>query len=151
VTDTTYPFNYLIEKGQYALSYKWDRGTPNWVISHLDHSWLGTAERQDDFRNDATLPVGWYRVQVTVYTGSSFDRGHHAPSADRTHSMEDNSATFLMTNMVPQAPQNNRETWDNLESYCRKLVGEGNELYPYGQLWRRWHRQYETQNNTSRR
>lgn len=30
---------------------------------------------------------------------------------------------------MPQAPNNNRITWENLESYCRKLVSEGNELY----------------------
>ena len=38
--------------------------------------------------------------------------------------------------MIPQAPNNNRNTWEKLESYCRKLVNEGNELYiifgPYG-------------------
>jgi endonuclease G len=34
-----------------------------------------------------------------------------------------------MTNIMPQAPRNNQETWANLEDYCRKLVREGNELY----------------------
>jgi endonuclease G len=63
------------------------------------------------------------------YTGSGFDRGHNCPSADRTRSVEDNSATFLMTNMIPQAPQNNQVTWARLEEYTRDLVRDGREVY----------------------
>jgi endonuclease G len=121
--------NYLMEKPQYALSYNSDRGTPNWVSWHLDNTWLGTAERQDDFRQDNTLPQTWYLVQPTDYSGSGFDRGHHVPSADRTKTIEDNSATFLMTNIIPQAPRHNRELWENLERYCRSLAEQGKELY----------------------
>ncbi len=124
-----YYWNYLMIKTQYALSYHRDRGTPNWVSWHLDNTWLGSASRQDDFRADASLPAGWYRVQNTDYSGSGFDRGHNTPSADRTYSVSDNSSTFLMSNMIPQAPNNNQQTWANLENYCRKLVSQGNECY----------------------
>ena len=127
--DISYPFNYLMVKPQYALSYHRDKGTPNWVSWHLDKSWIGSTPRQDDFRSDVSLPSGWYRVQATDYSNSGFDRGHNAPSADRTKTVEDNAATFLMTNMIPQAPENNQQTWANLESYCRRLAQEGNELY----------------------
>jgi endonuclease G len=34
-----------------------------------------------------------------------------------------------MSNMMPQAPQNNQQTWADLEDYCRTLVRAGNELY----------------------
>lgn len=34
-----------------------------------------------------------------------------------------------MTNMIPQAPNHNRETWENLESYTQTLVNQGNEVY----------------------
>lgn len=129
VADPYYYWNYLMTKTQYAMSYHRDRGTPNWVSWHLDNSWLGSAPRQDDFRADASLPSGWYRVQATDYTGSGFDRGHNCPSADRTYNITDNSATFLMTNMIPQAPTNNQQTWAKLETYCRTLVSQGNELY----------------------
>lgn len=128
-TDVNQPTNYLMEKPQYALSYHRDNGRPNWVSWHLDASWLGTTARQDDFRPDTTLPAGWYQVLATDYSGSGYDRGHMTPSADRTKTVADNSATFLMTNMVPQAPTNNQQTWANLESYCRTLANAGNELY----------------------
>jgi endonuclease G len=128
-TDVANPTNYLLLKPQYVMSYHRDRGTPNWVSWHLDTTWLGTTPRQDDFRNDPSLPAGWYQVLATDYSGSGFDRGHHTPSADRTSSVADNSATFFMTNMMPQAPDNNQGPWEELESYCRTLVAQGNELY----------------------
>ncbi|BDX38515.1 hypothetical protein CYCD_18700 [Tenuifilaceae bacterium CYCD] len=137
VASTTYANNYLMVKTQYALSYNNSKLTCNWTSWYLGSSWIGSADRQDDFRADATLPSGWVQVGTTDYSGSGFDRGHMCPSADRTSSTTDNSATFLMTNMVPQAPKNNQITWANLENYCRSLVDAGNELYiiagPYGQ------------------
>jgi endonuclease G len=128
-TDPANPTNYLLPKPQYVMSYHRDRGIPNWVSWHLDSTWLGTTPRQDDFRNDGSLPAGWYQVQSTDYSGSGFDRGHLTPSGDRTSTIPDNSATFLMTNMMPQAPFNNQGPWEELESYCRTLVNQGNELY----------------------
>ena len=128
-TNVGQPLNYLMEKPQYALSYNRDNGEANWVSWHLDSSWLGSAPRQNDFRNDTTLPAGWYQVQATDYSGSGFDRGHMCPSADRTITVAANSATFLMTNMIPQLPANNQGVWANLESYARTLVTSGNELY----------------------
>jgi endonuclease G, mitochondrial len=121
--------NYLMTKPQYALSYNNSKRIANWVSWHLDSSDLGSTPRQDDFRADTSLPSGWYRVTSTDYTGSGFDRGHMTPSADRTATVADNSSTFLMTNMIPQAPNNNQITWGDLEEYSRKLVSAGNELY----------------------
>ncbi len=121
--------NYLLSKPQFALSYHRDKGKPNWVSWHLSRAWLGSAPRQDNFAADAALPTGWFRATSSSYTGSGFDRSHNCPSADRTGSVADNSATFLMTNMMPQAANNNQRTWVGLENYCRTLVSQGNELY----------------------
>jgi endonuclease G len=123
------PNNYLLVKPQYALSYSRDRGIPNWVVWHLSKAWMGSAPRQDDFRPDPALPRGWYQVTPRSYSGSGFDKGHNCPSADRTLTLDDNSATFLMTNMIPQAPMNNQRTWNHLEDYARDLVQAGNEVY----------------------
>ena len=123
------PNNYLLARPQYSLSYNSSQGKPNWVAWHLGQADLGDAARQDDFRADESLPDGWYQVQSSDYSGYGFDRGHNCPSADRTASEADNSATFLMTNMMPQAPQNNQQTWADLEDYCRALVRSGSELY----------------------
>lgn len=121
--------NYLMYKPQYVLSYNRSRGTANWVAWRLDSSWIGSAPRQDDFRPDADLPSGWYRVTDGDYSGSGYDRGHMTPSADRTRSVADNSATFLMTNIVPQLAANNQGPWEEFESYLRTVAQGGNEIY----------------------
>jgi len=137
VTNITYTTNYLMVKTEYTMSYNSVKRIPNWVSWHLSSAWLGTTPRQDNFRSDATLPSSWYKVVTSDYTNSGFDKGHMCPSADRNGSVADNSSTFLMTNMIPQAPKNNQITWGNLEDYSRSLVAAGNELYiisgPYGQ------------------
>ncbi len=127
--DVNKPTNYLMSKEQYALSYNRDKGTPNWVSWHLQDTDLGSVKRGNDFRPDTTLPKGWYQVKPSDYSGSGYDRGHMSPSADRTNTQSNNSATFLMTNMVPQTADNNQHTWAGLENYCRDLVKQGNELY----------------------
>jgi endonuclease G len=121
--------NYLMAKTYYSLSYNRSRAEPNWVSWHIYSGDLGSTARQDDFRADATLPSGWYQVGATSYSGSGFDRGHNCPSADRTLTVAANSSTFLMSNMIPQAPQNNQQTWANMENYVRSLVTAGNEVY----------------------
>lgn len=121
--------NYLMVKPQYSLSYNRSRATANWVAWRLDTSWIGTADRQDDFRPDPALPAGWYQVTDTDYSGSGYDRGHMTPSGDRTRTVADNSATFLMTNIVPQLAANNQGAWNDFENYSRTLAQAGNELY----------------------
>jgi endonuclease G, mitochondrial len=123
------PNNYLMTKPQFALSYNRTRGIPNWVSWQLDRGWLGDVERQNDFRPDPALPETWERVTPTDYRRSGYDRGHLAPSGDRTNTPTNNSATFLMTNIIPQAADVNRGAWNDLEQYCRYLVAQGRTLY----------------------
>ena len=136
--DTSLDTNYLMTKPQYTLSYNTSTLCPNWVAWHLDSENMGEADRSDDFRPDTELPSGWYGVKKADYQYNKygFDRGHVCPSADRTTTKEDNSMTFLMTNMVPQTPDNNRVIWMHFENFERQLVTEGNEVYiiagPYG-------------------
>ncbi|HEK19969.1 MULTISPECIES: DNA/RNA non-specific endonuclease [unclassified Mucilaginibacter] len=122
--------NYLIDQSYYVESYSSDRGTPNWVSWHLDATNITNASsRLNNFAGFAGLPAAFYHVESNSYSGSGFDRGHNCPSADRTSSANANSATFLMTNMIPQAPQNNQQTWANMENYLREQVVAGNEVY----------------------
>jgi endonuclease G, mitochondrial len=128
-TDPNNRTNYLMKKPQYVLSYNSQTGTANWASWQLNLAWLGSIDRQNDFRPDDTLPPGFYRVTPDDYRGSGYDRGHLIPSADRTGNTADNSATFVMTNMIPQTAANNREVWRKLEEYCRELVQQGKQLY----------------------
>lgn len=122
--------NYLIDQKYYVESYNATKGEPNWVSWHLDATNTTNATgRLDNFAGWSGLPTDWYQVESNSYSGSGFDRGHNCPSADRTSSTGANSATFLMTNMIPQAPQNNQQPWANLENYLREQVVAGNEVY----------------------
>ena len=121
--------NYLIDRPQYALSYSKQKGIPNWVAWELNSTWLGDAHRVGKFAPDEALPADWERVKPADYTGSGFDRGHMANSEDRSRSPEDNIQTFLMTNIIPQSPDNNRGVWVQLENYSRQLVKSGKELF----------------------
>lgn len=138
VADISARTNYLMVKPQFTMSYNDETLIPNWVMWHLSTRNFGDAERGDDFRPDEELPEGWYAVVKADYQYSQygFDRGHVCPSADRTKTQEDNSITFLMTNMIPQSPDCNRIVWKDLEAFERGLAEQGKELYvaagPYG-------------------
>ena len=120
--------DYLINRSQYVISYNRSKAIPNWASWQLNQSWLGSRPRIP-FEPDDTLPSGWEKVVPNDYTGSGFDRGHVVPAADRNKTAEDSKAVFLMTNIFPQAPDNNQGPWVQLESYCRDLVAQGKELY----------------------
>lgn len=121
--------NYLMRRPYNAMSYSRDKGIPNWVSWHLYAADLGAVSRLDDFRPDNSLPAGWYQVPETAYSNSGFDKGHNTPSADRTSTAEANSSTFLMTNIIPQAPTNNQLAWARMEDSLRRLATLGFEVY----------------------
>jgi endonuclease G, mitochondrial len=130
------PNNWLIERSQYAISYSRARNVLNWASWRVDPQWLGSVDRQDDFRPDGSLPKGFYQATPGEYRGGGYDRGHMVPSGDRTATDQDNSLTFLMSNIFPQAGDNNRGAWRELEEYGRELVyQQGKSLYIIGGIY----------------
>jgi DNA/RNA endonuclease G (NUC1) len=117
----------LIRRPQYTLDYDDTTEQPNWVSWDLTSGDIGSSGR-GTFQADTTLPAGYHVVQATDYSGSGYDRGHMCPSADRTVTVADNEVLFYMSNMIPQAPDNNQGVWESLESYCRDLANAGNEV-----------------------
>jgi len=124
----SHPENYLVERPQFTLSYNRERGGPNWVSWHLQQSDLGPVERENLFMPDPLLPEE-SQIRPSDYQGTGYDRGHQCPSGDRTKSPEDNAATFVMSNMLPQTAELNRDVWRELEEYCRDLAKQGQEMY----------------------
>lgn len=126
--------NFLISRPQYALAYMRYYGEARWVSWHLNAKDIGTSGR-GKFQMDSTLPDGWYQVKVdetpmwSKETPYPFDRGHLCPSEDRSSDSENNQQVFLMSNIVPQTPDNNEGPWAALEAYERKLAKAGNECY----------------------
>ncbi|HET7506180.1 MAG TPA: DNA/RNA non-specific endonuclease [Kofleriaceae bacterium] len=126
---TSDPNNFLSVKSGYVISYNSSRKVPNWVSWELNTSYLGSAARQDDYRPDSTLPSSLPQASLADYSGSGYDRGHMCPSADRTLTTTANSQTFFLTNMVPQAANNNQGPWADLEAEARSIAQTGKELF----------------------
>ena len=91
---------------------------------------LTETERLNDFRPDFRIPRQ-FRASLSDYQGSGYDRGHLVPSADHDASNLENSETFLLSNMSPQAPDFNRKIWRKLETAVRELDALPNVLETY--------------------
>jgi endonuclease G len=128
-SSTGNPNSFLSVKSGYVLSYNSGRKVPNWVSWELNTSYLGSVDRQDDFRPDDTLPANLPQAQLSDYSGSGYDRGHMCPSADRTLTVAANSQTFFLSNMVPQAANNNQGPWAAMENDLRTIARSGKELF----------------------
>ena len=76
------------------------------------------VERTNDFHADARL--GKASPTPGDYDNTGYDRGHLVPAADATND-EQMSDTFLMTNMTPQEPTVNRNSWRLLEANIRNM------------------------------
>lgn len=87
-------------------------------------------ERLDNFRSDLRVPEK-FRADLADYAGSGFDRGHLVASANRRELLAQNSETFLLSNMSPQAPRFNRGIWKKLESQVRRLILQDDILEVY--------------------
>lgn len=81
----------------------------------------GKIERTDDFRRDTRVKNS---PASSDYTNSGYDRGHLTPATSASTD-EEMSDTFLMTNITPQEPTVNRNSWRLLETKVR------NENYKY--------------------
>lgn len=112
----------LLDRGAYLASYNPSMRVANWVSWQLRSSDVGELSRKDQFHSDSLLPMEYYKVTSSDYSGSGFDRGHLCPSKDRSVSGTQNAATFLMTNIQPQRHSLNAGPWEKLESYARTLV-----------------------------
>ena len=112
------------------MSYNKNLNVANWVSWNLDKNWLGSVSRTDCYASDSTLPDNFYHVTNSDYSGSGYERGHICPSSDRTKTIDDNMATFLLSNMYPQTADLNEGVWESFEYFCRSLCLDSNkELY----------------------
>jgi endonuclease G len=119
-------FQIVLRDDNVVVSFDCALGHAQWVSWTVSESDLGSVSRSKEFYSEPQLPrSNCILPQPQDYSGSGYDRGHMAPSGDRTASRESNNAVFSMANIVPQAPQVNQKGWNDLENWTRGRVREG--------------------------
>jgi len=120
----------------FTIGYSWYFRQAKWVleiISPLERlldKKYADGDRLDNFRADQRIP--WrFRASLGAYQGSGYDRGHLVASADLRETALQNSETFLLSNMSPQAPNFNRKIWRKLEKAVRELDSQEDIMETY--------------------
>ena len=107
---------------KYAVFVSPSTKDPIFVVEHLTKEGLiCTVKRKNNFHADTALPAD-KRATPQDYDNSGYDQGHMASAQDQCDNAADESDSFLMSNMVPQNPSNNRGIWKRLEIYSRALA-----------------------------
>ncbi|XP_053966663.1 endonuclease G, mitochondrial [Anastrepha ludens] len=114
----------------FVLSYDRRNRVPHWVFEHLTPESVARNDAVDrskcDFRADESIHP-YFRAQNTDYRRSGYDRGHMAAAGNHRRHQKHCEDTFFLTNMAPQVGQGfNRDSWNRLEMYVRKLT----QTYP---------------------
>lgn len=118
----------IVQHSAFLLSYNEDHEQANWVMHIVPKDVItGTVTRTNDFRTDSSVSTG--TANVADYWDSGYDRGHLAPSADFRWSKKALSESYYYSNMSPQSPDLNRNSWNNLEIQVREWVVDHGELF----------------------
>ena len=119
----------ILVNRHYVIGYSYYFRQAKWALEIIDPDNPG-LERLDNFRPDFRIPT-MFRADLVDYEGSGFDRGHLIASANQRETELQNSETFLLSNMSPQAPQFNRSIWKDLEAEVRRLDAKKRILETY--------------------
>jgi DNA/RNA endonuclease G (NUC1)/PKD repeat protein len=123
--DPSNHLHFLIQRSVESIDYSDTNGCANWASWDLTASDVGTINRSDAYTVDSSLPAGFRNIGTGTYgtvNGTSYDRGHMCPSQDRTDTLPDNLALFIMSNLIVQDSKNNEGLWGAFEGYCRGLA-----------------------------
>jgi DNA/RNA endonuclease G (NUC1) len=127
----------VVTRDEYVASYNPARNASNWVAWNLDAEHIGDVDRCECYTFDPALNAfGAAEVVNFDYTGSGYSRGHMTQSFNRTATLPDNAATYLLTNILPQSSANNGGPWGDFEFYTNGRVFDGEEAYLVaGGIW----------------
>jgi endonuclease G len=111
----------VIEHPGHMLVYDEKHEQAKWV-AHIATPDLitGNLARIDTFLPDPLVSSG--SAVTADYWFSGYDRGHLVPSADMRWNSKALEATYLYSNISPQLPELNRESWADLEDWVRRYV-----------------------------
>lgn len=119
----------MLYRMAYTLSFNRETNQPNWVAWCLeDYETDGNIARRNEFLADEDIPLP-HRVETKDYSGSGYDRGHMAPSADMKFDAQAMKECFYMSNICPQTHTLNAGAWSKLESACRRWANKFGRVY----------------------
>ena len=120
------PGDELVEHPGHLLVYSERHEQPKWTAHIATPDVItGNLARIDTFLMDTKVRTGTSTVEDYWFSG--FDRGHLVPSADMRWNKEALTATYLYSNISPQRPEFNRDSWSDLEDWVRRTVRYGGE------------------------
>jgi len=101
----------------------------SWVTTKDDYD--AAAPRSNDWRTDPTLGDAGKLASVDDYRGAGleFHRGHMVRSGERAANLRENEKTFVLSNAVPQAKNNNIGSWNGLEEWVHAQADQGYRVY----------------------
>lgn len=121
------PNEQLVKHLAYVSSYNPKHREPNYVVHVIPKDILyGTNTRSNDFRPD---PLIKQNMSDSVdYWNSGYDRGHMAASADFKWNKRALSESYYYSNIIPQNPALNQNTWNKLEMQVREWAIDKSEV-----------------------
>ncbi len=131
----------VLEHSAMVIGYDCKYQLASWTFHQITPDVVnGKVSRTNDFRTDPKAPCTTasdadYFTKTTQadgttkYNGFGYDRGHLSPSADFKWSKQALSESYFYSNMTPQHPAFNRESWASLENYIRRVSNNENKSY----------------------
>lgn len=123
VVEIADPYETTLDHKYFKIVYDTRKRLAKYVTYELKAEQLRQpkAKRRNKFKPDPILVKRKLPfVDPSEYARSGYDRGHLAPAADFSWSQEAQDRTFVMSNMVPQKPNLNRDAWRRLEEKVRR-------------------------------
>ena len=122
----------LLMNRHFSVGYSYYFRQAKWALEIVDPDKkdMNEVQRLNNFRPDFRVPKR-FRADLSDYLDSGYDRGHLVSSANQIDENIQNSETFLLSNMSPQAPLFNRNKWRELEAAVRDLDAKKAVLETY--------------------
>jgi endonuclease G len=117
----------IINHTHYSLSYSEDYEQALWIAYELtSYETIRKYERTNRFMTDPM--VRYSSADKNDYKNSGYDRGHLAPAADMSFSLQAMEESFYYSNMSPQTVGFNRGIWKKLEAQVRQWTRDYGEI-----------------------
>jgi endonuclease G len=121
--------NQIIDNEFIHICYDYKLKATKSVAYHLEGDLMNdpNIDKRPSFYMEKSIEKK-YRISSTDYINSGYDKGHLAPDAAFDWSDESLNAVYTLANIIPQAPQVNRNMWSQVEKFARDKAVELGEL-----------------------